>query len=249
MNDVVGEVVLAISDEDLLTEDLVGAITLRLGLGTHGGQVGTGLRLRQVHGAGPFAGDHLGQIHALLLIRAAQHERLDCTTGQHRAQREGHVGRLPHLHHASRQQLGQALTTVFGVARKCSPPRFGELLVGVLPAWCGRDFTVAPFGTLLVTSPVQRGQHAGRKLVGLLENCVHEVGRHFLVARQLDHGIEVGEFVHDELHVTERGVVVAHQGRRSREGVLSRYGFVTCRSGNGDRRMPPPSRVDRPPSA
>ena len=59
VDDVVGHVVLTVGDEDLLTENLVGAIALRHCTSTHRRQVGAGLRLGEVHGAGPFAADHL----------------------------------------------------------------------------------------------------------------------------------------------------------------------------------------------
>ena len=58
----VGEIVLAPGDENLLAGDGVGAIGLRHRLGGERAEVGAGLRLGQVHGAGPFAGDEFGEI-------------------------------------------------------------------------------------------------------------------------------------------------------------------------------------------
>jgi hypothetical protein len=58
VDDVVGEVVLAEGDEDLLAEDaVVPSPRARRGCGS--AEVGTGLRLGQVHRAGPLARDHL----------------------------------------------------------------------------------------------------------------------------------------------------------------------------------------------
>ena len=96
---------------DLLAEDLVAAVTLRLGLGTHRSQIGTGRRLGQVHGAGPLAADHLGEVRGFLLVGPAQCQRLDGAIREHGAQGEGHVGRLPHFHDRHVDDLGEALTS------------------------------------------------------------------------------------------------------------------------------------------
>jgi hypothetical protein len=92
MDDVLGHVVLTIGDEDLGAEDLVRAVGLRLGTGAHGGQVAAGLRLGQVHGAGPLAADQLFQVDGLELVAAGGQQRLDGAVGQQRAQRKAHVG-------------------------------------------------------------------------------------------------------------------------------------------------------------
>ena len=77
MNDVVGVVVLAVGDEDLAAVKLVGAVALRDRPSAHRSEVRAGLRLGQIHRAGPFAGDHLGQVRALEIIRAIELDRLD----------------------------------------------------------------------------------------------------------------------------------------------------------------------------
>ena len=70
MDDVVGEIVLAVGDEDLLAGDAIAAVGCALGLGAQRADVGAGLRLGELHGAHPFAGDELGQIGALELVAA-----------------------------------------------------------------------------------------------------------------------------------------------------------------------------------
>ena len=62
VDDVLGVVVLAVGDEDLLAEELVRAVALRHGARAHRREVGARLRLGQVHRAGPRAGDHLRQV-------------------------------------------------------------------------------------------------------------------------------------------------------------------------------------------
>ena len=71
VHDVLGEVVLAIGDEDLLAEEAVGAVAAPLGAGGERAEIGAGLRLRQVHGRGPFAGDDARQVERLQRVACA----------------------------------------------------------------------------------------------------------------------------------------------------------------------------------
>ena len=92
VDDVVGEVVLAVGDEDFLPGDAVGAVGCALGLGAQRADVGARLRLGELHGAHPFAGHELAEIDALELVGAIGGERLGRAHGQHRADAEGHRG-------------------------------------------------------------------------------------------------------------------------------------------------------------
>mmetsp|Transcript_28960 Transcript_28960/g.55423 ORF Transcript_28960/g.55423 Transcript_28960/m.55423 type:complete len:256 (+) Transcript_28960:5262-6029(+) len=69
---VVGHVVIASRDKDLLTGDFVSAVVLRLCLGPHQAQISTTMRLGQVHGACPLTGDHLGQPFVFLFVAAVR---------------------------------------------------------------------------------------------------------------------------------------------------------------------------------
>ena len=62
MDDVVGQIVLAVGDEDLLAGDAIGAVGRALGAGAHRADIGARLRLGQVHRAGPLAGDELLEV-------------------------------------------------------------------------------------------------------------------------------------------------------------------------------------------
>ena len=95
MDDVVGHLVVAVGDEDLGAEDAVGAVGPALGARLELAQVGAGVRLGEVHGAGPLAGHHLGQVGAFQLVAALRLQRVDGAVGQERAQAEGEVGRSP----------------------------------------------------------------------------------------------------------------------------------------------------------
>ena len=60
VDDVVGEVVLAVGDEDLLPDDAIAAVAGALGAGAQRADVGAGLRLGELHRPRPLAGDELG---------------------------------------------------------------------------------------------------------------------------------------------------------------------------------------------
>ena len=77
MDDVLRRVVFAPGDEDLRAGDFVAAVGLLDGFRFQRADVGAGMRFGQVHRAGPFAGDELGQIRLLLFRRAVRGQRFD----------------------------------------------------------------------------------------------------------------------------------------------------------------------------
>src|SRR5581483_11684096 len=81
----------AIGDEDLLPGDAE-AIAIGDGAGLERAHVRARLRLGQVHGSGPFAGDHLRQEEPLLLGRAVPLQQLDRAHVEQRTERKRHRG-------------------------------------------------------------------------------------------------------------------------------------------------------------
>ncbi len=84
VHDVVGQVVLAGRNEDLLAGDPVAAVGLRFGPRAQQAQIGAAMRLGQAHGAGPVGRHQLGQIDRLLLGRAVGPQALVGALGQSR---------------------------------------------------------------------------------------------------------------------------------------------------------------------
>jgi len=83
------------------------------------------LRLSEVHGAGPFAGHHVGQVDFLLFVRSAFLDRLGRAARQARIHREGHVGRGAHLKERHGDNAGQALPApLLGSAEIAIQPSF-----------------------------------------------------------------------------------------------------------------------------
>jgi hypothetical protein len=83
---IVGEVVLAEGDEDLLAADPIDAVAGGNRAGLQRADVGAGLRLGQIHGTGPFAGDQPGQPLPLERFRSVVAQRFDGAGRQHHHQ-------------------------------------------------------------------------------------------------------------------------------------------------------------------
>ena len=204
VHDVLRHVVLAIGDEDLRAEDLERTVGLRLGTCAHQCQVRAGLRLGQIHGAGPLAADHLRDEGGLLLRRAGGQQGLDRTVGQQRAQRETEVGAVEHLAAGRTDGLGQTLAAEVRWMLQALPAALGVLAEGLLEARRGGHLAVVPRRGVLVAFPVQRCDHAFVELGAFLEHGLRRVEAGVLEAGQLGHFLEAGEFLHAEQHVLDR---------------------------------------------
>ncbi len=170
VDDVVRHLVVAVGDEDLGAEDAIGAVGLLLGLGAEVAEIRTGVRFGQVHGAGPLAGDHLGEEDALLLLGAVGFECVDRAVGEQRAEAEGEVGGVPDLTGRHGDDLWQALAAVRFLAGERRPTGFGEGLVGFLPAlWRVHD-AVDELGAFAVAGPIQWFEDLGAELAGFGED-------------------------------------------------------------------------------
>ena len=175
MDDVVGEIVLAIGDEDLLAGDAVAAVAGALGLGAQRADVGAGLRLGELHRAHPFAGDELGEIGALERIAAVGGERLDRAHGQHRADAERHRGRVPHLDAGGIDRVRQRLAAPFGRRREPVPAGGRPGAVGLLPARRRGDGAVLERRAVPVADLVERRDDVGREAAGFRQHGIDDV--------------------------------------------------------------------------
>ena len=175
MDDIVGEVVFAEGDEDLLAGDPVAAVGSGHGAGLERADVGAGLRFGEVHRPGPFAGDDFRQPDRLQFGRAVMPERLDRARRQHHHQREAHIGRAQILHQHGGEDQGQALAAMLGGAGQGAPAAVDIGLVGLAEARRHGHALGRPFGADLVADPVQRRELARRELAGALDDRVDQV--------------------------------------------------------------------------
>jgi hypothetical protein len=130
VHDVLGQVVLAIGDEDLLAIDPVVRSRGR-GARAHLGEIAAGLRLGQVHGAGPLAAHHLRQVELLLLRCTEVLDGFDGSLREHGAQLEGEIGGGPQLFDRGAEHAGNVLTAELGLGTQRRPAVVAELLVGL----------------------------------------------------------------------------------------------------------------------
>jgi len=142
MNDVLGHVVLTPGDEYLGTGDFVAAIGLGFCFGAHRGQIAAGLRLGQVHGAGPLAADEFFEVDGVEFRASSGQQGFNGAVGQQRAQGKAHIGRVLHLAYHRTNDFWQALATEVGGVLQALPARFGVLFEGFLEAWAGGHHAV-----------------------------------------------------------------------------------------------------------
>ena len=214
VDDVVGHVVLAGRDEDLLASDLVGAVALGLSLGAQQAQVGAAMRFGQAHGAGPLARGQLGQVGLFLLVGTVGFQAGVGAVAQAGVHGPGLVGRVQHFIDGLVDQDGQALAAPLRIRRQGRPAVFGVLLVGFLETIRRLDFVgfLVQDATLGVAHQVQRRQHFGGELATLFEHGVDGVGIHIAIGGDLLEFIDSAEqLVDHELHVAQGGGVRRHR--------------------------------------
>ena len=161
VDDVLGHVVLAVGDEDLGAEELVAAVGLRLGARAHQRQVAAGLRLGQVHRAGPLA------------RRSSSAGRSACCSGEP-AVSSASIAPSVSSGHSAKLRLAllsismQAAPIVFGrpwppnsvgCCRPCQPPSANWRKASLKPGVVVTSPSL-PRRRVLVAVAVQRRDHA-----------------------------------------------------------------------------------------
>ncbi len=176
VNDVRGEIVIAVSDEDLLPANPE-MIVLRRRASADGGKIGAGLRFGEVHGSGPFAADHFRQVAAFLSWRAAAIDGFNRTLRQHRTQFECEIGRCPEFFHHRPEHRGRALTAIFLGSAQLRPSAVDELRIGRLELLRHRHALGGPARTHGISKAVDGRQHFFGKPPGLFEHGIGEIDR------------------------------------------------------------------------
>ena len=212
MHDVLGEVVLAGGDENLGAGDLVAAVGLFHRLGAQQAEIRAAMRLGEIHGAGPGAFHHLGQIFRLQLRRSMREQRGNGALGEARIHGEGHVGRAEHLVHSHRQGRRQVLAAVFGRHRDADPASLDDLLEGVLEAGrCGDAAVGVARAAFLVADAIKRGEDFLAELGRLAQHRFDHVGRSLAESREIAVTIEMEDVVQQKQRIVHRGFVGRHR--------------------------------------
>ncbi len=163
MHDIIGHVVIAVGDENLGAGDAIAAVGGAFGAAAQRADIGSGLRLGQLHGAGPFAGHQLLEIDLLQLLAAMGGERLDRAQRQQRAEAERDIRRAPDFRAGGIDGERQALAAERFRPRYRVPAGGRPALVGVGPAGRGGHLVGFELDAVFVADPVQRRQHVGGK--------------------------------------------------------------------------------------
>ena len=167
MDDVLGAIVFAVGDENLLPEEAIAAVGLGFGARAHGAEVGAGLRLGQVHGAAPGAGDQLRQVLLLEFGGGGEQQGVGGAEAQQRQQREGEVCRLPHFLQRRGDDLGKILSAKFLRPGDAGPAGVAVGGIGFLPALGRGDDIVLKMATFAVSAVIERGEHSRRQICRL----------------------------------------------------------------------------------
>ena len=207
VDDVVGEVVLAVGDEDLLAGEAIAAVGHALGPGAQRADVGAGLRLGELHRPHPLAGDELGQIGALERVAAVRDQRIDARHGQQRPEPEGHGGRVPHLDAGGVERVRQRLPAPLLGRREPVPAGLRPGAIGLLPARRRGDRAVLERGAVAVADRVEGGEDVGRELAGFLEHRVDHVLAEVAVEALGEHRVEAGAVLERKGDVGDRRAV------------------------------------------
>ncbi|KPX00242.1 Uncharacterized protein ALO79_00245 [Pseudomonas syringae pv. castaneae] len=214
VDDVIGHVVFASGNENLGAGNLVGPVSLRFSPGAQHAQVSAAVGFGQAHGAGPFAGDQLGQVGVLLLGGAVLGDGVHRTMRQARVHAPRPVRFADHLAHRQTQRLGQALAAMRNVMRQTRPAALDKLLVSLLETGRCLHARLAPGAALGIAHPVQRCQNLLAELGTLFENGVDHVrggvmtGWQTLIVRFITE-----QLITDETNITQGGLVVRHSDK------------------------------------
>ena len=170
MDDILGEIVLAIGDEDLLAEQPIGSILGAFRPGSHGAEIRACLRLGQVHGPAPPAADHRREIDVGEFARAMRLERADGALGQERAEREGHRGAVPDFGAGDVDEMGQAHAAELGRRGDAVPARLRPVPINVGEAGRRRHDAVLVTRAGEVAGTIERRDLLGGEAAGFRDN-------------------------------------------------------------------------------
>ena len=175
VDDIVGQVVLAVGDENLLAGDAVAAIGGSLGLGAQSADVGARLRLGQLHRPGPLSGNELAEEVALECVGAVGRKRVGRAHRQHRTDAESHGGGIPHFQAGGVERVRQFLAAPLRGRGEPVPTARGPGAIGVLPT--GRRGNRAVFEGCAdaVANGVERGEHLGGEAARFRQHRVDQV--------------------------------------------------------------------------
>ncbi len=177
MHDIVGKIMIAVGDEDLLARNPISSVPRRRRLRAQFRKIGARLGFGQVHRAGPLAGNKLRQIGPFLIVRTRMKDRLDSPGRQRRADGEGHRGAVQRIDERDGERLRQPLPAPFLGKSERVPAALDISPVGFLEAGARSHDAVLEARGGAVAVPVQGRDDAVAELGGLADDRLGDVRR------------------------------------------------------------------------
>ena len=159
VHDVVGVIMVAKGDENFGTKNFIATIGLRFGTRANQCQIGAGLRLGQIHRAGPLTGNQTRDVGLFLRVATGSQHRFNRAVGEQGAQAERGIRAIDHLITRRGDQFRQVLSTHGFRVRQTLPAALHILLERGFKTRAGGDFTILEKRRLLVTHAVGRCDH------------------------------------------------------------------------------------------
>jgi len=170
VNDVRGQVMIAGGNEALGSGDQEFSVGKSLGRCSQGAHIRARARLRQAHGAGPFAGEKFNHILLLLLLGAIGVDEARRAVGEAGIHRECVAGGAEKLHVGKADRSGNALAADVRRIHGVDPAAFAKLFVGFPVALGHRHFPVFEVTAFFVAFFERRGNHVDGQLFGLVHD-------------------------------------------------------------------------------
>ena len=167
MADIACEIIVTPRDVDLLTRDGIGPVAIVFGPAAQRAHVRPCLRLGQVHRAGPFARDQLGQVQFLDRVARVVLQCFDLPLAHQGGELQRQASAAHHLVDRAGQGHRQAHAAKLRVRRHADPAALGNR--GETFGKSGRSAHDAVFqlGRVQIPAPLQRRQHVIAKPSGL----------------------------------------------------------------------------------
>ena len=248
VNDVVGEIVLAGRDEDLLAGDGVGAVRRRDRTGLDEAEISAAMGLGQAHRARPLARGHLRQIAGLEVFAAMDRQGRDGAVGEAGIHPEGDVGGIGVFAEQDRQERRKSLAPIGGIAGKADPSALDQRLISLLEALGGGDAAIVmSLAAVDVANAVERLHDLldefrpfAQDRLDNIDRCVGKAGR-VRVPRVVEHiAQQKNRVVHRRLvsrhrHPQHEKRRPAHRGRLGRASAVIRFTYeLSCRRLQGE---------------
>ena len=121
MNNIVGHIVFAKGDVNLVSENGISSITIAFSLSAHRSHIATGIWLREIHRPRPFTGHHLGEISHLLDFGSVMDDRVNGSLRQSQRHGKSHIASVHNFLDRDTDHPRESTATKTLITWNCSP--------------------------------------------------------------------------------------------------------------------------------